>query len=54
MNSKTPLGETEKYWFIYGYCYRMAEELQQNGIYDGIDIKDVIKILIEDTIYKND
>lgn len=50
MNSKTPLGENEKNWFIYGYCYRIAEELQQSGIYDGIDIKDVIKIILEDVI----
>lgn len=52
MDSKTPLDANEMNWFMYGYCYRLAEELQEKGIYSGLDKKDVITILLQEIIYE--
>lgn len=50
MEEKTKLNDNEQYMFMYGYCYRMAEEMQFHGNYKGMETVEAMKLMITEII----
>lgn len=46
----TKLNDEEQRMFMYGYCYRMAEEMQSNGMYEGMKTIEAMKVMLQEII----
>lgn len=46
---KTKFTKEEKCIFMYGYLYRMAEEMKNKGLFKDLEIKELIKVILEET-----
>lgn len=46
----TKLNDEEQRMFLYGYCYRMAEEMQLEGMYEGMETVQAMKVMLQEII----